>query len=137
MATKENIAKSPSGRVTRTPVNSRNVLSVKGKDPDYEYRIVNDTADRIQQFQEAGYEIVNASEVTIGDKRVNAPTPEGSKAQVSVGKGDKAFVMKQRKEWYKEDQEAKIASTRQLEATMKQEATSAGGKFEVVQSTKF
>lgn len=137
MATKENISKSPSGRVSRTPINSRNVLTVKGKDPAYEYRIVNDTADRIQQFQEAGYEIENASNVVIGDKRVNTPTPEGTKAQVSVGKGDKAYLMKQRKEDYADDQAAKIARTRQIEATMKQEATNAGGKFEVVQSTKF
>lgn len=137
MATKETIAKSPSGRIARTPVSTRNVLTVRGKDPEFEYRIVNDTADRIQTFQEAGYEIVKASEVVIGDKRVNAPSTEGSLAHVAVGKGDKAFLMKQRKEFYAEDQATKIARTNQLEETMKQSAIQAGGKFEIDRSTKF
>jgi hypothetical protein len=44
-------------RVRRTPINgTRNVLNVKGKDPDSEYRVVNDIGDRIQEFQEMGYE---------------------------------------------------------------------------------
>ncbi len=137
MATKENISKSPSGRVTRVPIASRNVLTVKGKDPEFEYRIVNDAADRIQTFQEAGYEIVQASEVVIGDKRVNNATPEGTLAQISVGKGDKAYLMRQRKDFYAEDQAAKLARIDQLERTMKQDATSAGGKFEIERSNKF
>ena len=64
--TKESIAKTPRGRTTRSPVNQRNILSVKGKDPGYVYRIVNDTGDRIQMFEEAGYELVDASAVTVG-----------------------------------------------------------------------
>ena len=138
MATqKETIAKSPSGRVKRTPVHTRNVLTVKGKDPEYEYRIVNDKDDRVQMFQEAGYEIVPASEIQVGDKRVNAATPEGSLAMMPVGGGQKAYVMRQLKEFYKEDQDAKQGKIRQLEETMKQEASSQGGKFEVDISTKF
>ena len=46
----------PSGTVERpkrTPIGSRNVLTVSGKDPDFVYRIVNDVGDRIAMFQEA------------------------------------------------------------------------------------
>lgn len=131
MSDKE-LAKSPKGRVSRTPIGTRNVLTVKGKDPDYEYRIVNDQGDRIEQFKEAGYEVVNASDVRIGDKRVNAATPEGSAAQVSVGGGDKAVLMRIRKDWYKEDQAAKQQIVDQSEADMKQRAHDGTyGTFEV------
>ena len=112
--TKEAIAKAPAGRVTRTPVGQRNILTVKGKDPAFEYRIVNDVEDRITQFQEAGYEIVQSDSVDVGDKRASNGTSIGSAKQLSVGQGTKAFVMKIKKEWYDEDQRAK---QRQIAAT--------------------
>lgn len=79
---KDVISKAPSGRVTRTPVGTRNILTVKGKDPNYEYRIVNDIDDRVTQFQEAGYELVANETVKVGDKRVNSATSEGSVKQL-------------------------------------------------------
>src|ERR1700752_1670997 len=97
---KEAISKSPSGRVRRTPVGLRNRLSVLGKDANFEYRIVNDTNDRIGQFLDAGWELVDASAVRVGDRRVDTASSEGSKAQVSVGNDTKAFVMRIKKEWY-------------------------------------
>ncbi len=112
-------------RVKRTPLNGRNVLTVSGKEPGYVYRIVNDAGDRIAQFLDAGYELVEANAVRVGDKRVNAATPEGSKAQVSVGKGDKAFVMRIKQEWYDEDQQAKQVYNNQLEQSIKQTASQA------------
>lgn len=116
---KETIAKSPSGRTKRVPIGQRNVLTVQGKDPNYEYRIVNDTGDRVAAFEDAGYVIEEASKVRVGDKRVERVGAEGSKAQVSVGKGDKAFVMKIPRDLYLEDQEAKLAHVRQIEETIK------------------
>jgi hypothetical protein len=129
---KEAIAKSPSGRVRRTPVGARNVLSVKGKHPDYEYRIVNDEGDRVEQFKAGGYDVVSASDVTVGDRRINAPSAEGSAAQVSVGGGMKAVVMRIKKEWYSEDQDAKITSIAQTEAATQTEALKGNyGKLEI------
>lgn len=120
MATeKESISKAPRGRVKRISIAQRNVLSVQNKDPEFEYRIVNDTGDRIAAFEDAGYVVEDAAAVRVGDKRVERASPEGSKAQVSVGKGDKAFVMKIPKELYQEDQDAKLHKLRQLEDTMK------------------
>jgi hypothetical protein len=126
MATeKETIAKAPKTRVSRTPVGQRNVLTVLGKDPEYEYRIVNDTGDRIAAFQDAGYTIVEADAVRVGDKRVGRATSEGTSAQVSVGttaqgQGQKAFVMKIPKAFYNEDQAVKLQKIKQLEETIKQ-----------------
>lgn len=114
---------SPSGRAKRTPINGRNVLTVLGKEPGYQYRIVNDTSDRIQQFKDAGYELVGAADVQIGDRRVGNPTAEGTFAQVSVGKGDKAFLMRIKDEWYKEDQDAKQAQIKKLEQSITQNLT--------------
>ena len=119
----------PSGtntRAKRTPVGQRNVLTVAGKEPDFSYRIVNDTGDRIAQFLEAGYEFVDAATHRVGDKRVNSASPEGSKAQVSVGKGDKAFVMRIKNEWYEEDQKAKQKEIDRLEQSIKQTASGTG-----------
>lgn len=122
MAQEKAISKSPSGRVKRTPIGQRNKLTVLGKDPSYEYRIVNDTGDRIGQFQEAGWELVDAADVKIGDRRVDVASSEGSKAQISVGSGQKAFVMRIQKDWYQEDQVIKQREVDLTEQSMYQEA---------------
>jgi hypothetical protein len=120
-------------RPTRTPVSTRNILTVKGVEEGYVYRVVNDTGDRIAQFIDGGYELVKADTVRVGDKRVNSPTAEGSNAQVSVGKGEKAYVMRIRKEFYDEDQQAKQAKVNELEQTMKQKAAGVAdyGAFDI------
>jgi len=110
------------GRVTRTPVGSRNILTVKGKDPNYEYRIVNDTDDRITQLQEAGYELVSDDAVDVGDKRVSQGTSVGSKKVFSVGQGIKAYVMRIKKEWYEEDQASKQRRVDAQESSIKEKA---------------
>lgn len=125
------VANSASARVKRTPISGRNVLTVTGKEPGYTYRIVNDAGDRIQQFLDAGYELVEASAVQVGDRRINAATPEGSKAQVSVGKGDKAYVMRIRDEWYQEDQSAKQAHVNELEQSIKRVPGADYGSVEI------
>lgn len=119
---KEAISKAPSGRVQRTPVGTRNILTIKGKDPNYTYRIVNDVDDRIAQFKEAGYEIVSDESVSVGDKRVNSSSSMGSGKQLSVGQGTKAFVMRQRKEWYEEDQARKLAHNAEIERATREKA---------------
>ncbi len=121
------------GRVKRASVNGkRNVLTVSGKDPNFEYRIVNDTGDRVASMQERGYEIVTDKGVTVGDRRIANPTQEGSPVQASVGGGTKAYVMRIRKDWYEEDQAAKAAQTAEVEAAMKRDAKEGMyGKLEI------
>lgn len=121
-------------RVRRSSINgTRNRLTVRGKEPGYVYRVVNDIDDRIQTFQEMGYEIVTDSGVTVGDKRVAKATQEGSPIQISVGQGTKAFVMRQRQDWYDEDQTKKQQSIDELESSMKRDAEKEGfyGKLSV------
>jgi hypothetical protein len=131
--TKEAIAKTPERRVRRTPINGRrNVLTVVGKDPDYEYRFVNDTGDRVEQFKEDGWEVVAQDKVRIGDKRVGAASAPGSIAEASVGGGQKAILMRIRKDWYEEDQALKQAHVnRTEEATREKALDGTYGKLEL------
>lgn len=105
----------------------RNRLNVRGKlDHDnYAYRIVNDydDGDRIGRFIENDWEIVQKSDLEVGDKRVGKPSPEGTPVQVSVGQGTKAFLMRKPKEWHDEDQRIKQAAIDNTEATMKPTGT--------------
>lgn len=121
MNQKEAISKVPSGRPTRTPVGQRNILTVKGKDPNFHYRIVNDLDDRVAQFLEAGYELVEDT-VEVGDKRVNAASALGSKKNISVGQGTKAHVMRIKKEWYDEDEATKLRQVAEIERATKAKA---------------
>lgn len=123
-------------RPKRTRINGRNILTVSGKEPGYVYRIVNDVGDRVEMFKQAGYELVESEAVQVGERRVNAASALGSKAQVSVDStGTKAFVMRIPKEWYDEDQRAKQSDVDELERTIKKDALSKNelrdGKFEI------
>lgn len=121
-------------RTRRTPINgTRSRLAVRGKEPGFVYRIVNDTEDRIASLQEMGYEIVTDSSVTVGDKRIANPSQEGSPVKVSVGQGTHAYVMRQKQEFFDEDQAAKNARNDELEAGMKKEAAASGfyGKLKI------
>ena len=126
-------AKSASARPRRTPIGQRNVLKVDGKDPNFEYRIVNDTGDRVEQFKQAGYETVSAATHTIGDRRITAASAEGSFAKASVGGGMKGVLMRIPKEWYNEDQKAKQDHISQREATTREDALKSSnyGKFDI------
>lgn len=118
----ENLVKSPRGRVRRTPISTRNRLTVHNKDANYQYRIVNDTDDRIEAFKQNGWEVVQAKDVKVGDKRADTATSTGSAAEISVGQGTKAVVMRIPKDWYEEDQRAKADQVDALENTMKEDA---------------
>ena len=135
MSEKETISKSPSGRVKRAPIGRRNVLTVSDKDPNYVYRVVNDTGDNVHRLKEQGYEFAPDSKHTVGDKRLNATTSEGSLKQISVGDGMKAYVMRIRKDEYAEQQAEKQTYVDELEKATKQQAlTGTYGKLEHTRS---
>lgn len=110
----------PTARKRRTPVGQRNILSVQGKDSNYVYRFVNDVGDRVQQFLEGGYELVDAETHRVGDNRVGNATPEGSHAEVNVGGGVKAKLMRIPRSFYEEDQQVKQAQVDKIEESLKQ-----------------
>lgn len=109
---------------------TRGVLTVKNKDPNFVYRIVNDLGDRVLNLQECGYEIVTDN-TQIGDKRVAIPTKEGSPVQINVGQGKKAYLMRIKKEFYDEDQAAKQAEVTATEETAKSESAGDYGSIKI------
>jgi hypothetical protein len=116
--------KAPSGRPKRQPVGTRNRLSVTGKDENYVYRFVNDIGDRVHQFQEGGYEIVTKEHHKVGDNRVDVASSEGTVATISVGvrpdgQAQRAVLMRINREWYDEDQEAKLADIKETQRQLK------------------
>jgi len=110
-------------RPKRTPLANRSILGIKGKEPGYTYRIVNDIGDRVVMFEEQGYEIVSDSSVTIGDRRVGKASADGSPVQVSVGGGTQAYLMRIPDDYHKEDQEYKEQKLQELEQSMRKQPT--------------
>lgn len=126
------VTKERSQRPQRTPINgTRSVLKIKGQEEGYHYRVVNDEGDRVSQLEAAGYEIVKDPNVQVGDRRVAKATQEGSPVRVSVGGGIQGYVMRIRKDWYDEDQAAKLKSVNELEAQMKKDAKAGADYGEV------
>lgn len=115
-------------RPTRIPVGSRAKLSVTGKDPAYEYRFVNDTPGRINEFKQGGWEVCTNSEVDCGNFRAEEAGEVGSLASVVVdgGLGTRAYVMKIRKDWFAEDQAAQARQVDELENDQLQVNTNDG-----------
>lgn len=133
--TKETISKAPERRVRRTPIGRRNVLTVEGKDPNFVYRIVNDTGDRVNEFKAAGYELVAKDSIRVGDKRIGVPGAVGSDAGVHVGQGMNAYVMRIPKEFYEEDQAEKQAHVNATEEATREKALDGTyGKLEISRS---
>lgn len=103
-------------RVRRTPIGKRNKFTIENRDPNYQYRVVNDVEGRVQDLLDQDYEIV--LDAKVGDKRVDEISSLGSAKQISVGGGLKAVVMRKRKDWFEDDQAAKQKEIDELEATM-------------------
>ena len=110
-------------RVKRVPVGGpRDILTVSNKDPNYVYRWVLDVPGRLPRFKEGGYEVVQ-DDLEVGQNTVDRASRVGSVVTKLGGAGQTLVLMRILKEWYDEDQAAKMDQITSLEATMKQEAT--------------
>lgn len=117
----------------RVPMHQRQPLNVEGRDPNFEYRIVNDTPGRVDRFKLAGW--VPDEATTVGDSRAGKASQMGSVSGAPVGRGTNGIVMKIPKGLYKEDQIAKQKKVDESEELMLEEAAeavnqAAGGKDE-------
>jgi len=120
-----------SERPRRSPLAQRNRLSVRDRDPNYHYRLVNvnldNDPDRVENLIEQGYEIVPAKRVgQTGDSKVDNPSPLGSAGQISVGQGTKAVWMRIPKEYFQEDQALKQAEVDATEQRSKKQGADYG-----------
>ena len=109
-------------RKKRTPVGgARDILTVYGKNPDYEYRWVIDSPGRVQRFIEGGWE-VDTENHEIGHNVVDRGSKVGSAVTKASGDGRTLVLMRIPKEWYDEDQKAKQDRLDALEASMRADA---------------
>lgn len=99
----------------------RDVLSVRGKDPNYEYRWVNDEPGRIMNLQDRGYEFVRWDEIErVGDQSITNVTHDTEYVSKDVGSiGNqgrlRSYLMKIPKKWFEEDQQEKLKDVREIE----------------------
>lgn len=113
--------RSQSPRKERVPVGARNKLTTDDR-PGYKRRWVNDVDDRIQMFEDAGYEPVR-SPTKVGDPRAAEAAQLGSVVRKPVGGSVNAVLMEIPLEFYKADQSAKEQALKQKEHSLLSEAT--------------
>jgi hypothetical protein len=97
----------------------RNTLTLGNQDPNFVYRVVNDTDGRVARAEEGGYEVVTSAQ-ELGDATVDSATAVGSAVTRPVGGGVTGVLMRIKREWYDEDQVAKQAKVDAAEAGLKQ-----------------
>jgi hypothetical protein len=117
----------------RVPLRRRNVLTIedKYKREDFEYRFVNDREDRIEVFEEAGWEKVMDEDqvIEIGDDSIRREVRDGTAVTKNVGGGRVAYLMKIPKDIYDEEQAIKQREIEQSEEAMRQTALNEKGRY--------
>jgi len=102
--------------------------------PGYQLRWVNDEGGRLEEFKARGYEFVEKKTQKVGDGDVSQRGSVDSRTRVLVGTHEDGspkygYLMKQRQEWYDEDQRAKQAPIDELEQTMFRNLDTADGRY--------
>ena len=120
-------------RKSRSSVSDRNdVLKVENKDPNFEYRIVNDKPGRVAQMESRDWELVTDGKEKLLSTFDSSSTSDTEK---HVGDGMKAVLMKIPKDWYEEDQKEKSQHIDRIEAKQKPNDIKNGyGKVEITQN---
>lgn len=94
------------GKSMRVPIGgSRNITNVNDTPDDSVDRWVNDQDGRIDRFKRAGYENVQAA--SVGDSGVDCTHSESGVVSRNMGQGVTAYLMRQSKDFYNQDQAAK------------------------------
>lgn len=109
----------------RIPVNgnTKNILTVTNRDPDYHYRWVLNDPDRVLKFKEAWYEVVERTDdLKVGDRKVDTSAGTSSIVETRAGMGRKYVLMRLPKDLWEEDQRAKQHQIDVSEAEMQREA---------------
>jgi hypothetical protein len=108
----------------RVPIHrQRDILTVLNKDKKFVYRFVSDRkvdGSRILMFKNAGYEFVKYDEdLGIGSDGIYHTENVGSIVRLPDGGEQYLYLMRVPKEWYDEDQAAKMAEIDHVENKLK------------------
>ena len=101
---------------TRIPVSGiRDIMTVLGKDPHFQYRFVLDKTEggaRIMRFDRGGWTFARMDDlpggISVGTESVYKSKTDGSLVRFPTGEGYFSYLMKIKKEWFDEDQLAKL-----------------------------
>lgn len=125
------MSKDKSTRPARIPVSSaRDILTVHGKDPNFEYRWVLDDPKRpgrLTRFKDGGWEVVTDAD-EVGQTTVDRGKKLGSAITRPDGAGT-LVLMRISKEWYDEDQAAKASKIDDLERSMLADEAKEDGRY--------
>jgi len=102
----------------RIPLGVRNILTAPNK-PGFVRRFVNDEPDRIQSFKDAGYNVVDDPNITVGDPKIGQASSLGNVTNPHIGQGKRAVLMEIPKEFYNEDQADRQAKITKVENEMR------------------
>ena len=114
------------GRAPRVPVSgNRDILTIEGKDPSFEYRWIIDSAEngqRIQKFGKAWWELVlsDDGQHSVGQDMVYKTENVGSIIRVPAGTGKFYYLMRIPKEYFAADQNEKQKEIKDRESAMTQ-----------------
>ena len=123
-ATEKNVTTGENPR-KRIPLGTRNILTAP-KRPGFVRRFVNDKADRINAFKDAGWAAVKEEDFHVGDPKIGRASSMGSSANPHVGSGQRAVLMEISEKFYAEDQAGKQGKISQIENEMKRKSGSPG-----------
>ena len=122
---------------TRIPMSSPRAKLATPDIPGYHSHWFNDTAGRVMQATQGGYEFVSPAEalITMPDlagSSLGSGTDMGSRVSIVVGKSEdgtplRAYLMKIRLEWYKEDQQGLQDRNDKIDDAMRQGNQQTGG----------
>ena len=118
----------------RTPLGTQGPLYIaeRYRDPNYVERIVNEKPGRIDMFMNAGYEMVCVSEGrVVGDPHCGKGTKVGTPVRIHTGGDEYGYLMRIKKEWYEEDQEAKKKKRMDIEQDLTQQTKEEGRYGEI------
>lgn len=102
----------------RVPIGAKRDITAVQDTPDgYMDRWVNDEPGRIEKFKAAGYELVADAEV--GTSHADGSHAEGGVVSRDMGKGMTAYLMRQRKDYFEEDQAEKQRYVDSTEESMR------------------
>jgi len=111
---------------TRIPVSGiRDIMTVLGKDPAFEYRFVVDKMERgarMMRFERGGWTYARTDDlpggISVGEESVYKSKDHGSIVRFPSGEGIFSYLMKIKKERYNEDQAAKADAIDEVEQTI-------------------
>lgn len=104
----------------RVPIGGhREITSVQDTPDGYVDRWVNDVPGRIEKFKRAGYELVESA--SVGDSFVDGTHDESGVVSRDMGKGVTGYLMRQRKDYYLEDQNEKQKTVDDIEDSLRRD----------------